>query len=159
MREHNESKNKIMYNRFSAKKKTVAEGTELELVDKYTYLGQIITADHNIETEVRRRIMLGWKAFGKHHTVWNSKLPLCLKRRVYGQCVLAVMTYGSETWALTRALTQKLASAQRCMKRKILGITWQDFKTSNWIRSQTKCQDIIQTIKWLKWEWAGHLAR
>ena len=69
------------------------------------------------------------------------------------------MTYGSETWALTKVLTQKLASAQRSMERKIIGLTWQDMKTSKWIRSQTKCKDITKVIKRLKWEWAGHLAR
>ncbi len=45
------------------------------------------------------------------------------------------------------------------MERKILGVTWEGRKTLHWVRSQTKCMDIIETIKKLKWKWAGHLAR
>ncbi|KAG1683626.1 Ankyrin repeat domain-containing protein 12 [Nymphon striatum] len=34
------------------------------------------------EPEVRRRVALGWQAFGRLNNVWRSKLPLCLKRKL-----------------------------------------------------------------------------
>ena len=77
--EMNESKTKTMYNKFSPGGRILVGGVKLEQVDKYVYLGQLITADHTVAAEVNRRIMLGWKAFGKHHAVWDSQLPLCLK--------------------------------------------------------------------------------
>ena len=33
----------------------------------------------------------------------------------------------------------------------MLGITWKDYKAAMWIREQIKLQDIIKTIKKLKW--------
>ncbi|KAG1704439.1 hypothetical protein GQR58_003995 [Nymphon striatum] len=60
-------------------------------------------------------------------------LLLCLKQKVYDKCVLPVLTYGSETWAITDTLLRKLASAQHSMERKILGVSWMDRKTNSWI--------------------------
>ncbi len=45
--------------------------------------------------------------------VMNSNLPLSLKRKVYNQCVLPVLTYGSESWRLTKkqGVERKLGNA------------------------------------------------
>ena len=56
-------------------------------------------------------------------------------------------------------MVQKLQTAQRSMKRCMLGITRRDKKRITWIRNQTKVFDIIERIKQLKWKWAGHIAR
>ena len=41
----------------------------------------------------------------------------------------------------------------------MLGITRRDRKTNEWIRAQTKVEDVIKTAKKMKWRWAGHIAR
>ncbi|KAG1651679.1 Transcriptional activator cubitus interruptus [Nymphon striatum] len=95
----------------------------LDQVDRYTYLGQLISIHRDWEPEVRQRVALCWQAFGRLNNVWRNKLPLCLKRKVYDQCILPVLTYGSETWAITDTLLRKLASAQHSMERRILAMT------------------------------------
>ncbi len=55
---------------------------------------------------------MGWSAFGKQNLVMNSNLPLSLKRKVYNQCILPVLTYGSETWRLTKELEE----TEKCTK-------------------------------------------
>ncbi len=130
----------------------------LELVEEYTYLRQMVSANPAHEKEIRR-IGMGWSAFGKQNLVRNSSLPLSMKRKVYNQCILSVLTYGSETWGLTKELQRKLRRAQRGMERRILGITWKDRKRASWIREQTKVEDILITIKNKKWTWAGHVMR
>ncbi len=72
----------------------------------------------------------------------ECSLPLSLKRKVYNQCILPVLTYGSESWRLTKELERKLRSAQRGRERRMLGITWRDKKRASWIREQTKAEDI-----------------
>ena len=69
------------------------------------------------------------------------------------------MTYGCETWKLTKRSENLLRIAQRAMERAMLGITLRDRKRSSWIRSKTRVRDIIQFIKQQKWRWAGHIAR
>ena len=91
--------------------------------------------------------------------VLKSKLPICLKRKVYNQCVIPAMTYGCETWKLTKRTENLLRIAQRAMERAMLGVTLRDRHRSTWIRAKTRVKDIIQVIKQQKWRWAGHVAR
>ncbi len=155
----NMNKAKIMYNKHLIGQQIMIGNKALKLVEEYTYLGQMVSANPAHEKEIRRRIGIGWSAFGKQNLVMNSNLPLPLKRKVYNQCILPVLTYGSETWCLTKELERKLRSAQRGMERKMLGITWRDKKRASWIREQTKVEDILMTIKNKKWTWAGHVMR
>ena len=69
------------------------------------------------------------------------------------------MTYGCETWKLTKRTENLLRVAQRAMERAMLGITIRGRKSSEWIRKKTRVRDIIQFIKQQKWRWAGHVAR
>ena len=41
----------------------------------------------------------------------------------------------------------------------MLNKTWKDCKTATWLREWTKLRDIVETVKQLKWNRAGHLAR
>ena len=69
------------------------------------------------------------------------------------------MTYASETWTLTKILERRPEAAQRNIERTMIGVSWQDHKTNEWIRSKTNVRDIIHVIKARKWTWAGHIAR
>ena len=51
---------------------------------------------------------------------------MCLKRKVYNGCILPAMTYGCETWKLTKSSENKLRIAQRAMERAMLGVTLRD---------------------------------
>ncbi|KAJ8706628.1 hypothetical protein PYW07_012706 [Mythimna separata] len=132
----------------------------LEVVDDYVYLGQTVKLGRcNFEKEINRRIRLGWTAFRKLHGIFSSNLPQCLKTKVYDQCVLPVMTYGSETWSLTMGLIRRLKVTQRGMERAMLGVSLRDHMRNEDIRKRTKVTDIARSIAKLKWQWAGHIAR
>ncbi|CAK1584434.1 unnamed protein product [Parnassius mnemosyne] len=102
----------------------VVGNTKLEVVDEYVYLGQIVRlGKSNFDREVNRRIQLGWAAFGKLRHIFSSGIPQNLKTRLYTQCVLPVMTYGTETWSFTAGRMRKLKVAQRAMERAMLGVS------------------------------------
>ncbi len=153
----NMKKTKIMYNKHLTGRQIMIGNEALELVKEYKYLGQMVRANPAHEKEIKRRIGMGWSAFGKQNLVMNSNLPLSLKRKVYNQCILLVLMYGSETWRFTKKLERKLRSALRAMERRMLGITRRDRKRASWIREQTKVEDIQVTIKDKKWTWAGQV--
>ncbi len=119
---------------------------------------QTVGANPPHDKEIKR-IGMGWSAFGKVGDVMNSNLPLSLKGKVYNQCVLPILTYGSKTWHLTKEQERKLRSARRGMERKMLGITRRHRKRATFIREQTKVGDTLTTIKMRKWSWAGHVMR
>ena len=118
-----------------------------------------MTADPDHETEIIRRIRMGWGAFGRHSQIMNSRLPLSLKRNVYNSCVLPVLTYGAETWRLTKRVLLKLRTTQRAMERRTIVVTLRDKKRADWVREQTRVNDILVEIKKKKWAWAGHVMR
>ena len=155
----NKSKTKIMFNKNVVGKMIKVDGEILEEVHDYNYLGQVIHTELSHETEIRRRISLGWAAFSKYGDVMNSNISVCLKRKIYNQCVLPVLTYGSETWGLTKKAERKLRTAERKIERIMLGITLRERKRATWIRERTRIEDILVTIKKKKWAWAGHVMR
>ena len=69
------------------------------------------------------------------------------------------MTYGSETWSLSKEMERKIQTTQRSMERMMLGYTRRDHKTNAWVRDQTKVNDAITTAKRLNGDgqdiWAG----
>ena len=69
------------------------------------------------------------------------------------------MTYEAETWTLTKQAQNKLAAAQTKMERSMLNVTYKDRKTNIWVRERTKVIDIINTVRKMKWSWAGHINR
>ena len=58
---------------------------------------------------------------------------------------LPAMTYGAETWALTKHQEKKLAMAQRSMERLSLNITKRDKIRTEIIRCKTGVNDIIES--------------
>ena len=123
------------------------DGKTLEEVEEYIYLGQRITLKKDYDGEIKRRIKIGWKTFGINRDVLKSKMPMCLKRKVYNQCVIPAMTYGCETWKLTKGTENLLRIAQRAMERAMLEITMRDRHRSTWIRARTGVKDIVQVVK------------
>ena len=84
---------------------------------------------------------------------------MCLKKKIMDMVILPTMTYGAETWSLTKHQKQKLAVAQRSMERAMLNITRKDKIKNEVIRSKTKVIDLLEKVEFTKGQWAGHLAR
>ena len=134
--------------------------TQIENVESYVYLGQRFSLrDKNQDKEIVRRITAGWTAYAKHRDIFKSNFAICIKRKVYNSCVLPAMTYGAETWSLTKQAQKKLATAQTKMERSMLNITYHDRKTNIWVRAKTGVTDVIKTTRRMKWSWAGHISR
>ncbi|EYC30539.1 hypothetical protein Y032_0005g2704 [Ancylostoma ceylanicum] len=81
------------------------------------------------------------------------------KRKLFNQCVSPAMLYGAETWVLTKAAEHKLASAQRRMERRMIGVRLLDKKSNAWLRGVTKIKDVIASAAERKWAYGCELAR
>ena len=136
------------------------ENEEIEKVEHYKYLGQTTYLKETTKEEIKCRIRTGWGCFGRNREVFlDEKLPMSLRRQVFDQCVLPSMTYGCQTWSLSKAMGQKLRTAQRAMERKMLNLKIKDKIPYTEIRKRTRVQDIVQFVLKQKWKWAGHVAR
>ena len=149
----------MMCNRLQNNTITV-DGKTIEKVDHYTYLVKNISLENETSGEVKRRIQLSWAKFGKLGFIFRDKdLPLSLKKPIFNQCIIPVLSYGSETWTTTKKLEKKLRVTERAMERIMVGVTRKDRVRNTDLRERTKVRDIIQDIKTKQWRWAGHLAR
>ena len=107
-------KTKIMLNNHTEKATVEVDGKAIEEVEKYVYLGKTVSWDGDLMPEIKRRITLGWAALNKVDNIMKSrKARMQIKKKVFNEYVLPVMTYGSETWASTTAQMDALAVAQR----------------------------------------------
>lgn len=159
----NKKKTKIMCNeiaRMKNRKGIKIDGEIIEEVDEYKYLGKLLTPRNEMSVEMNQRITSGWRRFGQYsHFLKEKNLPTCLKRKIMNTVILPSLTYGAETWALTKHQTGKLAAAQRSMERSILNISLKDKIRNEIIRERTKVKDVIRTTTEMKNKWAGHVAR
>ena len=97
------------------------DGTEIEKVANYRYLGQTIEMKKSTRQEVSIRIKAQWSVFWKYLEIFqNRHLPMSVERKVFNQCVLPAMTYRCQTWSFTKGLVKKLETSQRVMERNML---------------------------------------
>ena len=75
----------VMFNDKAQRRVIRVDNETLKAVEEYNYLRQILKLTRTNEHEIKRRITLGWKAFGRKSKVMKSYLPICLKRKVYNQ--------------------------------------------------------------------------
>ena len=135
-------------------------GTEIDKVTNYKYLGQTIAMENSTKQEVSIGIKVGWNVFGKYREIFLDRhLPMSLKRKVLNQCVLPAMTYGCQTWSLTKALVKKLETSLRAMERRMFNVKLKVRIRNTPIRQRTRVTDIVQYVTNTKRKWAGHITR
>ena len=70
----------------------------LELVDKFCYLGDMLSVDGDADAAVEGRIRIGWNSFRQLvPLLTNRHISLIRRGRLYRSCVPTSMLHGSET--------------------------------------------------------------
>ena len=93
------------------------EGTSLNLVDKFTYLGSSVSSTEN---DIDTRLMKKWRASDKLSIIWKSDLTDKMKRSFFQAAVVSILLYGCTSWTLTKRLEKKLGGNFTRMLRAIL---------------------------------------
>lgn len=154
----NHSKTKIITN--STEIGVTLEGKNIEYVKEYIYLGQIISSKEDTNKEIDRRICNTWKRFWSLKEIMkNKKIAIKEKRKVFEMCLSPCLTYGCQTWPLTKKNLNKLRVCQNSIERSVLGIKLQDKIKLEQIKEETNFKDILKTIWKQKWSWTGHAMR
>jgi len=77
----------------------------LELVDKFCYLGDMFSVDGDADAAVENRIRIGWNKFRQLVPLLTNKdISLIVRGRLYSSCVQSSMLHGSETWPIKRKI-------------------------------------------------------
>ena len=99
------------------------DGTQLEVVDDFEYLGSWAAST---ERDIKTRRAQAWKVLHDMKKIWKSRLPPQLKRRVFVASVENVPLYGCEAWPLTVQMERIIDGVYTRMLRMVLNVSWED---------------------------------
>ena len=93
----------------------------------------------------------------------NRLLSRATKIRLYKTLIRPVVTYGAETWAMTKEEEQAVLIFERKIFRRIYGPKYEDgewkSRTNRELEEMSKGEYIVKWIKGQKISWLGHLER
>jgi len=85
-------------------------------VDKFCYLGDMLTVDGDADAAVENRIRIGWNKFMQFLPLLTNKdISLKVRGRLYSDCVQSSMLHGSETWPVRKENEVALQRAEMRM--------------------------------------------
>ena len=124
------------------------DGTSLNLVDKFTYLGSSVSST---EKNIYTRLTKAWAAIDRLSIIWKSDLTDKMKRRFFQAAVVTIRLHGCTTWTLTKRLKKKLDGNYARMLKAIMNKSGRQHPTSH--RLYGHLLPITKTIH------AGHCSR
>ena len=102
---------------------TTPEGQLLESKDAFIYLGSLLTANGDVNSELARRLGMAQGDFNRIHQVWcHSGLSLQEKYKVCISCIVSRLLHGLQVIWLDQAARNKLDAFHARSLRRILGI-------------------------------------
>jgi len=143
----------------SSPPRILINGSPLNVVDKFSYLGSIVNSSNNLDDEINQRIRKALTNFGQLSSwVWkNHHLAIKLKIKVYTACILSVLLYSRETWCTyCRQENRLIAFHFRCL-RSILGVSWRDHVPNSTILHLTGSYDLTTIIRQRRLRCLGHV--
>ena len=136
------------------------EGEDLKEVNKFTYLGSVISNEDRAKADINTRINKARNAFKSLQNIWKSKkISLKTKIKVYSSNVKTVLLYGSECWRVITTEMNKLNSFHNDCLRKICRIFWPNKISNADLYTKTKEKDIESQITTRRLRWLGHVLR
>ena len=140
-------------------------GMSMPIVDRFPYLGDIVTRDGGDAAAVTARVQSGSKAFGALHGCLfaSSTVSRAAKRAVYESLVLSISLYGSECWCLPETDMQQLrllhAQCLRSMCRVTRKHTWDHHISTQELGQRLGIETIDIYITRRQLRWGGHVRR
>jgi hypothetical protein len=165
----NEEKTKIM--RASRDEPFVGDrvecgGLQVEAVDRFKYLGSVVTARNEMEVEILARVAAGTKcAWALNRCLKARWLSREAKVQIYKVIIRPVVLYGSEAWRMTKQMEHRLEVFENGILRRICGPVY-DGGEGAWrrrhnveLREMTRVEMISDVVRARRLSWAGHIAR
>ncbi len=133
---------------------------QVEVVDGFCYLGDVVRGEGGAEAAVRARIASAWRSWREMAGLLrNQSIPLVNRARVYAACVRPVLTYGAEAWALTKQLEDLLRSCDTRMLRYMAKIRWEDRVANEEVERRCKQESLVSVMRRMRLRWFGHVVR
>ena len=141
--------------------KIVVNGTTLEQVSQYKYLGSWITEDGRCEMDTKTRIAMAKDAFWKHKELLRGNINLQVKKRMLHCYVFPVLKYSCESWTMNKDLSRRINAFEQWCYRRLLKIKWTDKVLNTEVLRRIKEDEmrLYRSIQKQKMAFAGHVLR
>ena len=118
-------------------------------IDKFLYLGSLITWNYDINKEVTNRIGKAQGVMAMFNVVWKSTdISIGKKLTILQTCVF-ILLYACKTWKFKRnEIWQVYSFEMRCYS-KLLNVKWDQKVPSKEVRNKVEVQDnlVLQIIR------------
>ena len=135
--------------------------TAIKQVYSFTYLGSTITSDARCITEIRKRIGIAKTSFQKIRTLLcNLKVNMKTRMRALKTYVWSTLTYGCETWTLSKEAQDKLEAFEMWTIRRMLRIPWAAKKSNIEVLQQANTErELLKQVRKRQLKFMGHIVR
>ena len=107
----------------------IVASANLEVVDKFCYLGDMLSVDGDADAAVEAIIRIGWNKFRQLvPLLTNRDISLIKRGTMYSSCVQSGMLHGSETWPVRKENEVALKRAEMRMVRWMCNVKVKDCK-------------------------------
>ena len=137
----------------------IGASANLKVVDKFCYLGGMLSVDGDADAAVKARIRIGWNKFRQLvPLLTNSDISLIRRGRFYSSCVRSNMLHGSEIWPVRKENEVALQQAEtRMVRRWMCTVKVKDRVPSKELRERLGIDDIILILQQNRLQWCGHV--
>lgn len=137
------------------------EGTKIEQVERFKYLGVVIDNTGKQDAEINERIEKSIKLYYAMNSKFLHKKEISrqTKMNVYKAVCRPILTYGCESWVLTQRQKSKVQATEMKFLRRIKGVTKRDKIRNVRIREELEVSAVSDFIEQRQLGWWGHLQR
>ena len=115
--------------------------------------------------QIKIRLAIATASMAKLNKIWSSKdVNFSSKKKLYKTLVLSTLLYDCESWTLTADSTKKIQAFESKCYRRMLGISWKDRKTDEFVQRGIKAragqqENLLGIVKRRQLAWFGHISR
>ena len=100
---------------------TALDGSKLDKVDDFKYLGSYTNTARDIEC----RKAQAWSALFALTKVWRSSISMTTKLKIFKTSIESILLYGCESWTLTKQISASIDGTYTRMLRAVQNVSWQ----------------------------------
>ena len=136
-------------------------GEQLEQVERYKYLGSVVTRDGRCKEEIKTRLAIAKSAFTRIKSiVTNRTISISLRKRFIKAYIWSTLMYGCEAWTISREIERKIEAAEMWFFRRMLRISWTERVSNEEVLNRAGAKrEIMKMIRRRQMRFLGHIMR
>ena len=132
----------------------------LEAVDRFYYLGDMLSAGGGCMAAATARCRCAWGKFRENLPLLTSKpVPFDLRGRLFSSNVHSTMLHGTETWPMTSDALHRLCRKDCAMIRWICGVKPLDDPSMDDLHAKLGICNLAVLVRERRLRWFGHIMR